>query len=91
METNLYSQLSGKFILLVDKQGQEYSRICSLCKKFDISRSTARRLTESMKAQPKYRHSFLRLGHKLALVNLKDFRQYLKERDGAYLRGELKE
>ena len=86
---DLYKQLSSKFTLMIDKEGQEYARYCSLCDKFDISRSTVRRLTEAMKEQPKYRHSFLRIGHKLALVNLKDFRQFLKERDGAYLRGKL--
>ncbi len=86
---DLYKQLSNKFILMIDKRGQEYARLCSLCDKFDISRSTVTRLMEAMRKQPKYKHSFLRLGHKLALVNLKDFRQFLKERDCAYLRGEL--
>lgn len=81
-------KIADRFRVLIDQNGMEYVQPCNICNKFDLSRASVHRLLEKMKAEPKYKGSFTRISYRLSLVNLKDFRQFLHEIDGAYLKEE---
>ena len=71
--------------IMVDYLGVEYIQPCHIRDKFDLSRTTVHRLLEKMRADPRYRASFIRLTYRLSLVNLADFRKFLFEQDRQYL------
>lgn len=79
-------KIADRFRVLIDKNGMEYVQPCNIGRKFDLSRASVHRLLVKMKADPKYKGSFVRLTFRLSLVNLEDFRRFLHEQDGKYLR-----
>ena len=72
--------------IVTDNLGTEYVQPVHLTEKFSVSRTTVWRLLKKMRAEPKYKHSFLNLTWHLKLVKLSDFEQFLQEESNRYLR-----
>ena len=72
--------------IVTDNLGAEYVQPVHLTEKFSVSRTTVWRLLKKMRAEPKYKHSFLNLTWHLKLVKLSDFEQFLQEESNRYLR-----
>ena len=83
---SMNDKIADRFRVLIDKNGMEYVQPCHIGRKFDLSRASVHRILTKMKADPKYRRSFISLTYRLSLVNLEDFRRFLHEQDGKYLR-----
>ena len=66
---------------VTDALGAEYVQPVHLTEKFSISRTTVWRLLKKMRAEPKYKHSFLNLTWHLKLVKLADFKKFLEEQN----------
>lgn len=60
---------------------------CRLAQMFGMGRTTIYTLTKEMRTYKKYRYSFKDLGHKLKLVKVEDFEQFLQEKSDRRLRG----
>ena len=71
---------------VTDSLGAVYVQPAHLTEKFSVSRTTVWRLLKKMRAEPKYKHSFLNLTWHLKLVKLSDFEQFLQEESNRYLR-----
>jgi len=70
----------------VDDNGDQWLRPKQLQERFSMGRTTLWRLLTEMKAVPKYNKSVLFLSQTMKLINVADFREFLKSRDMAYLR-----
>lgn len=71
-----------------DDSGARWARPIDLKAMFSIGRSTIYALLKEMGSIAKYRKSFLDLGHRLKLVKVADFENFLyeKSREKMYLR-----
>ena len=72
--------------IITDDLGVVYVQPVHLTEKFSISRTTVWRLLKKMRAEPKYKNSFLNLTWQLKLVKLIDFEKFLQEENNQYLR-----
>lgn len=68
------------FKVFVDTNGVKWARPIDLKGMFSIGRSTIYALLKEMGSIAKYRKSFLDLGHRLKLVKVADFENFLYER-----------
>lgn len=70
----------------VDDYGEIWVQPKQLVKQYSITRPTLWRLLKKMRETPKYKRSFLDLSQNLRLVRARDFLEFLKGQDRAYLK-----
>lgn len=70
----------------VDDYGEIWVQPKQLVKQYSITRPTLWRLLKKMREIPKYKRSFLDLSQNLRLVRARDFLEFLKGQDRAYLK-----
>lgn len=70
----------------VDDYGEIWVQPKQLVKQYSITRPTLWRLLKKMREIPKYKRSFLDLSQNLRLVRARDFLEFLKGQDKAYLK-----
>lgn len=70
----------------VDDYGEVWVQPKQLVKQYSMTRPTIWRLLKKMRTFPKYRNAYLDLSPNLKLVRAKDFLEFLKSRDKAYLK-----